>query len=481
MRSHPWRWALLFFLLIAIWGLVGLWAQTDGPGGAADTVETADASAEPAAEEAEPKPALIDSEKVVDDTLRLFGLDPGSGSGAVVRHFLAASIFGFTIGSLLVSFGIFVGFWIFRRSLAGLIFRLLDRMAKKTVTIYDDRALEAIRKPTIGFILILGFYLAIISLPIEQGTALFFSHLFRAATVGIILWGLLRVVDVVLELFREVSAARGLAVASFVPLMSNATKAFIVVIGVIMLFENLGFSVSGILTTLGLGGAALAFAAKDTIANLYGSLALALDRPFKVGDWIMVGDEVDGDVESIGLRSTRVRTWPKTVISIPNSVLANEKIDNWSRMPKRRVKQIVGVTYETTADQMEALLEDIRALLANDEGVHQEFIMVRFTDFGSSSLDILVYYFTVSTKWMEHLSVRERINLEIIRLVARHGLSIAFPTRTLYFEGDIARAMADGRGLGGHREAPDSLGNGGSGSGGRSGSGSGDAGKGLPG
>ena len=188
--------------------------------------------------------------------------------------------------------------------------------------------------------------------------------------------------------------------------------------------------------------AAFAFAAKDTIANLYGSLALVLDRPFKTGDWIMVGNKVDGDVEEIGMRSTKVRTWPKTVISIPNHVMANEIINNWSRMPKRRVKQIVGVTYETKPDEIEGLVEDLRLLLREDEGVDQDFILVNFTDFAESSLNILVYYFTKSIAWLEHMDVRQRINCKIMRAVESRGLSIAFPTRTVHIEGDIAESLS---------------------------------------
>jgi MscS family membrane protein len=143
-----------------------------------------------------------------------------------------------------------------------------------------------------------------------------------------------------------------------------------------------------------------------------------------------------------------VRTWAKSQLTIPNKVLANEIIENWSRMPKRRVKQVVGVTYETSPDDMEGLVEDIRRLLREDDGVNQDFILVNFTDFGSSSLDILVYYFTSTTKWLEHMDIRQRINLKIMRAVAERGLSVAFPTRTVYFEGEVARRLADGENAG---------------------------------
>ena len=190
----------------------------------------------------------------------------------------------------------------------------------------------------------------------------------------------------------------------------------------------------------------MALAAQETLGNFFGSVSLVADRPFKVGDWIQVGDKVDGDVEAIGMRSTKVRTWSKSLMSIPNKVLANEMIENWSRMPKRRVKQYIGVTYSTPADTMHDLVEDIKQLLRDDEGVQQDFILVNFTDFGDSSLQILVYYFTTTTAWLKHMDIRQRINIKIMKAVEVRGASMAFPTRSLHFEGEIAERIADGIG-----------------------------------
>ena len=119
-------------------------------------------------------------------------------------------------------------------------------------------------------------------------------------------------------------------------------------------------------------------------------------------------------------------------------------INNWSRMPKRRVKQIIGVDYDTKPETMEALVEDIRGLLREDEGVHQEFILVNFTDFGESSLNILVYYFTKTIAWLEHMDVRQRVNLKIMNVIEARGTSIAFPTRTVHLKGEILEKLAPG-------------------------------------
>ena len=351
----------------------------------------------------------------------------------------------FTLGQLGLSFGIILATLLLRGFMARILFANLKRLARKTKWQHDDRFLEALEAPASTFILILGIFLATIVLPLSPEWRNLGQTIFRGLSILVVFWGLFRLADVFVDLLADLSEKTGTdSFRGFGGLIKKSLRVFIIIVGTVMVIDNLGYNIGGILATLGIGGAAFAFAAKDTIANIYGSIALALDRPFRVGDWIQVGDRVDGDVEEIGLRSTKVRTWPKTVISIPNAVLANEMIDNFSRMPKRRVKQVVGVTYETSPETMEAIVSDIRKLLAEDPDVNQEFILVNWTDFGSSSLDILVYYFTTTTKWLEYMEVRQRINVKIAKVVSEHGSSVAFPTRTLYLEGEVARKMAGG-------------------------------------
>ncbi|MEX0330191.1 MAG: mechanosensitive ion channel family protein [Puniceicoccaceae bacterium] len=362
-----------------------------------------------------------------------------------IESMLSSGVGPFTLGQLLLSFAIVLLTLFLRGLLTKTIFASLKRLAARTRWEHDDRFLEALEKPTSSFILILGIYLAVVVLPLDEEWMDVIDTLFRGISIFIVFWGLFRLADVLVDVMASVSSASGNdSFRGFGNLVKKSLRVFIIIVGVVMVIDNLGYNIGGILATLGIGGAAFAFAAKDTIANLYGSIALALDRPFRVGDWIQVGSVVDGDVEEIGLRSTKVRTWPKTVISIPNAVLANEMINNWSRMPKRRIKQVVGVTYETSPDTMEEIVESIREVLRNDEDVNQDFILVNWTDFGSSSLDILVYYFTTTTKWLEHMDIRQRINVKIAKVVAAHGSSVAFPTRTLYLEGDVARQLAGG-------------------------------------
>ena len=329
-----------------------------------------------------------------------------------IESMLAYAIGPFTLGQLLLSFGIVLLTLFLRGLLTKTLFTNLKRLAARTRWEHDDRFLEALEKPTSSFILVLGIFMAVVALPLDDEWMEVIDTLFRGISIFIVFWGLFRLADVLVDVMASVSSASGNdSFRGFGNLVKKSLRVFIIIVGVVM---------------------------------VVGSIALALDRPFRVGDWIQVGSVVDGDVEEIGLRSTKVRTWPKTVISIPNAVLANEMINNWSRMPKRRVKQVVGVTYETRPETMEQIVEAIRDVLRTDEGVNQEFILVNWTDFGSSSLDILVYYFTTTTKWLEHMDIRQRINVKIAKVVAAHGSSVAFPTRTLYLEGEVARKLAGG-------------------------------------
>lgn len=350
--------------------------------------------------------------------------------------------FGFRYGEMFWSLVIIIVTLMVRRLAAHLVFASLKKFVGKTKVTWDDKVLAVLEAPMIYFVVLLGFFMAFLQLHLKPTVHDYAVNTFQAIAIGIIFWGIIRLTDVLTEVLGEVTRRKGHSIGTFMPLINRAMRVFLVMLAGAIILQSFNVPIGSVLGALGIGGAAFAFAAKDTIANIYGSFALALDRPFKVGDWIMVGDQVDGDVEEIGLRSTKVRTWPKTVISIPNHVLANEYINNWSRMPKRRVKQIVGVTYDSTPDDMEGLVEDIRQLLREDDDVQQDFILVNFIDFGASSLDILVYYFTTTTQWLGHMDVRQRINVKIMRAVRARGMSVAFPTRTLHLDGEVARKMA---------------------------------------
>ncbi|MCD6220933.1 mechanosensitive ion channel family protein [bacterium] len=310
----------------------------------------------------------------------------------------------------------------------------LIKIVKKTRFELDDLIVKAFSRP-FGFALVLiGISFAIGVLPIPPVAEKFVFAAVKIAGVIIFLWFLFRLVDVgVYYLSKLAKKTESKLDDQLVPLISKSLKATIGIICFLWLFQLLGYNVSSLLAGLGIGGLAVALALQDTLSNFFGSVFIFLDRPFMVGDWVKIGD-VEGIVEDIGFRSTRIRTWLKTLVSIPNKNVANATIDNWSRMPRRRVFQTIGLTYETTADQMEKAVEEIKKIIENDPGVDKNFIVVKFSEFGDSSLNITVIYFTIDTTLKGHLETKERINLSIMRKLSDLGLSIAFPTMSIYLE-----------------------------------------------
>ncbi len=214
------------------------------------------------------------------------------------------------------------------------------------------------------------------------------------------------------------------------PLATKTLKVFAVVFGVLMMLQGFGFNVMSLLAGLGLGGLALALAAQDTAANVFGSITIILDRPFQVGDWIKVGD-TEGTVEEIGFRSTRIRTFYQSLITVPNSVMAKEKIDNMGARPKRRIRHTLGLTYDTPIDKIQRFIDAVKFHLDQHPDVEKEELRVVFNQMGDFSLQILVQFFVVTNDPLEELELQQEILLDLLRISKQIGVEFAFPTQTL--------------------------------------------------
>jgi MscS family membrane protein len=328
-----------------------------------------------------------------------------------------------------------------RRVVTNIIFRSLKKLAERTETTLDDKLFPALEQPVATFVMVLGIFGALTVLKLSPAVDRLVNHGAAIALLAVLFWGLLRAGGAVLDHLEEIAHEKQIGIAHFMPLIKKALAALVIVFGVLMGIKSLGVDVGAVLTGLGIGGLAFAFAAQDTIANLFGSFVVVLDHPFKVGDYIRLGSN-EGTVEDIGLRSTRLRSSARTQIVLPNKTVAAEPIINFTRMPQRRVDQTIGLTYNTTPEQMETVLTDIRRILQDDPGVHQEFVAVNFAEYNASSLDIQIIYFTADPDFKKHLDIRERINLKIMRAVAARELSFAFPTQTLHVDDDVARKLA---------------------------------------
>jgi MscS family membrane protein len=195
--------------------------------------------------------------------------------------------------------------------------------------------------------------------------------------------------------------------------------------------QNLDVDVGSLLAGVSLGGLAFSLAARDTVANLFGSVSIFLDKPFQVGDWVVV-DGVEGIVEEVGMRSTRIRTFYDSLVSVPNSRAADANVDNYGERRHRRTYVTVRVTYDTTPAQLEAFTDGVRAILAAHPKVRKDKYEVHFSGFGDSGLDVMVYFFFTVASWSEELEGRHEVFLELLRLAHAVGVSFAFPTRTLH-------------------------------------------------
>ncbi|MFO7997986.1 MAG: mechanosensitive ion channel family protein [Bacteroidales bacterium] len=196
-----------------------------------------------------------------------------------------------------------------------------------------------------------------------------------------------------------------------------------------------GINVGTLVAGVGLGGLAVALAAKESLENLFGSLTIFLDKPFVVGDLVKVSG-ITGVVEKVGFRSTRMRTLDKSYVTLPNKKMIDSELDNLSLRTFRRANFVVGLTYSTRIEQMKAVVADIQAMIDNHPNTNQEGL-VRFKEFGNSSLDIMVVYFVDTMDWATYLDVKQEINYGIMEIVKKHGADFAFPSRSVYFEKDV--------------------------------------------
>jgi MscS family membrane protein len=211
-------------------------------------------------------------------------------------------------------------------------------------------------------------------------------------------------------------------------------KIFIVSIGLIALLQDWGINVTGFLASLGLGGLAFALAAKDTAANIFGGMAILTDNIFKLGEWVKVGS-VEGIVEDIGMRTTKIRAFDKRLIIVPNATIANSAVENYSRREKRRIMMRIGLVYNTPIETIRKITTEIKEMLLDHPDIAKdETILINFDQFEDSSLSIFCYFFTNTAVWSDYLRIREDINLKIIEIVERNGSAFAYPSNSVYFE-----------------------------------------------
>ncbi|RSL30448.1 mechanosensitive ion channel family protein [Salibacterium salarium] len=333
-----------------------------------------------------------------------------------------------------IAFVIFFVIFIFRKIFTRHIFKIIMKIARKSPTSIFTNMLVAFEKPVRFFIGVLGIYLAILYLPIPNEYMGVINTIYRSIVIIVIGWGLFNFSSTTSSLFHRMShKMEDGADSMIIPFMSKVTRFVIVLLTITVVAYEWDYDINGLIAGLGIGGLAVALAAQETLSNFLGGVIIVTERPFKKGDWIET-PTVEGLVEDITFRSTEVRTFADSLVTVPNKTLANEAITNWSEMHVRRISFTVGIEYATPPDKIEKVVKRIEDLLHNHEDVDKEMILVKFSELSDSSYDIFLYFFTKTTAWVEWYEIKQQMNLNVIRILEEEGVNVAFPSRSLYFE-----------------------------------------------
>ena len=418
---------LWFATLTLLMSTLGAVAQPAKTTDAAEAARTALAATVATSRADVRSPDLL--EHIVDVFLRFFNV---TSSGNTAIHYVISAVF--IVGAILL-----------RRFLTTIFFNQLKKLAAKTETTLDDKLLPALESPAATFVMVTGIFAALKVLKLSETADHSIAAGSTVAFSMVIFWGLLRAFDAIIDHAAEIAKVKQMGIAAFMPWIKKSLIAVFVVVGTLMIVQSLGYNVSTILQGLGIGGLAFALAAQDTIANLFGSLVVAIDQPFKIGETVKIGTHT-GTVEDIGLRSTKIRLIDKSLVVMPNKLVSSEAIVNLSRSTQRRVEQVIGLTYDTTPDQLAVIVEDIREILLSDAEIDPTSVMVFFRDLSASSLDVWVVYASREADLKEGFALKQRMNLAIMRAVAARGLSFAYPTSVMHLDGPVAKAIAGGKG-----------------------------------
>ena len=301
-----------------------------------------------------------------------------------------------------------------------------------------------LKKPLNYFLLLIVFYISktFIKLPKflqyndsgDVNFPMYFTKIFDLLLLITIFWIVNRSIDFVgYRLKEKASKTESKVDDQLIPFAIDIAKVLTIVLGFIMILGNVfNVNVTALVTGLGIGGVAFALASKESLENLLGSFTIFFDKPFTVGDVVTLGG-VTGTVEKVGFRSTRIRTFDKSIVTVPNKNIISSELDNLGVRPVRRVKFNIGLTYDTSVENIKNIVDDIQQLL-NDHPMTNQDGKVRFLEFGASSLDIMVLYYVDSPDWEVLIDAKQKINFDIIDIVNKYKCEFAFPSTSVYIE-----------------------------------------------
>lgn len=358
----------------------------------------------------------------------------------LLEDILTMDLFNITLWRLgLAALLLLLGFSL-RGYLLDRVLSPLKNMAARTHTKIDDELLRALRTP-LGWVLnLIAVYLALVAINPPDSIMMVAVLLMKTLGTVLVAWVLLRLIDVIAEAFVNVEDGEGRSEMEkqLVPLIVRVLRMVLFIFVSIAIIQQWGYDVTSLIAGLGIGGLAFALAAKPTLENWFGSVMIFSDRPFAVGDWVRtpVGE---GIVEEVGLRSTRIRTFDDTLITVPNSDVADKQVENCSAMTRRRILTHIQIAYGADRAQIEQIMQAIRARLKDDERVEAGSSIVFLDKFGSSSIELLVQCWSLSTNYNEFMATKEAIFLDVMSIVEEARARFAVPSQIVHLDPDSPR------------------------------------------
>ena len=347
---------------------------------------------------------------------------------------LRGEVFGVALWQYLALLTIFVIGLFVRKILQVVLESQVKKLVERVGRAGATRVVDVFASPGATLAMALILHVSYPYLRLRIAAAQTVAVAVRVMVVFSAVWAVYRVVDVFAEwLAHKASLTDSKLDDQLVPLLRKSLKVVVVIMGGLFILQSLNVNVASLLAGLGIGGLAFALAAKDTLANFFGSVMIFTDRPFQVGDWVKIGD-AEGIVEEVGFRSSRIRTFYNSLLSIPNAKIVDTTVDNYGARVYRRTSTTLSLTYDTTPEQMQAFVEGVRAILKANPHTRKDYYEVHMSGFGAHSLDVMLYFFFKVSSWSEELRERHNVYLEILRLARDLGVSFAFPTQTLHVD-----------------------------------------------
>ncbi|TCP31820.1 MscS family membrane protein [Scopulibacillus darangshiensis] len=334
-----------------------------------------------------------------------------------------------------MAFLIFLIFFIVAHLFTRFFLKLIIKITSKTKSRIDNVIISSFQKPVELFLTSTGLYLALTSFPLPVSWTEFITHVYKSCIVIFIGWGLFLFSNATGLFFNHVSSRLNIRFDQIVlPFLSKIIKLIVVLITIAIVFAVWGYDINGLVAGLGIGGLAIALAAKETLSNFFGGLVIITETPFTIDDWIRT-PSVEGTVEDINFRSTKIRTFDQAIVTVPNSTLANEPITNWSKMGKRRILFNLGLSIHTPKDKIEAARKAIYNMLVGRDDIDDETILVHFYQFSPSTLDLQLYFFTKTTDYVVWLGIKEEINTGILAILEEHDVKLGVPVQEQVYYG----------------------------------------------